>query len=195
MMPGMTLAHLQLWNAADLTELPPAALVGYHTPHAARNIKHFLGNTGRPLDQDVDQLLVDLPSFAEKVAKGQDDLGRLAVKRAQRVGSTQPITFPVNTKWKSFNSSRDEARSSPDWYNALGSSFTYNQTGQVTVRPPVQVGGPWRYDVSTRVNLRDPYDFDDRNKIDHKLMIGLHQWGFARDFLAYGASDRLRRTG
>ncbi|MBC6457833.1 hypothetical protein [Actinomadura sp. HBU206391] len=189
MLPGLFSLHATLWDVAKLAQKS--------SPHASRNLLHFLGNSGTPLRQDVDRFLADVPGFAADVAEDQAALGRLAIKRARASRTTEPVTFPVNTSWDHWTQ-RDKKKDSDDWWRALG-GINYNQTGQVTVWPSNEPGAPWRYEVTTRVNLRDPYDWEwpstRAEHEDHSVFVVMHQWGLARDFLAFGSSRLRLRAG
>lgn len=167
-------------------------------PDAARNLLHFLGNTGEPLQQDVDAMLAGVPRFATKVGYGQTTIGLDAVKKAQARGATAPITYPVSTDWTGFSFDAQQER---NWFLALG-SMTYQQTGQVTVYPPQLPGEPWRYEVTTRVNLYDQYNWDGskateilgRTVTDAELQR-LHRVGLAREYRNQGRSTRTTTRG
>ena len=167
-------------------------------PDAARNLLHFLGNTGEPLQQDVDKMLADVPRFATKVGAVQTRIGLDAVKKAQAKGATAPITYPVSTDWTGFSF---DAKKERNWFLALG-SMTYDQTGQVTVYPPQSPGEPWRFEVTTRVNLYDQYNWDGsksteilgRTVTDAELQR-LHRVGLAREYRNQGRSTRTTMRG
>jgi hypothetical protein len=167
-------------------------------PQAARNLLHFLGNTGEPLQQDVDRMLADVPALSAKVAERQTSFGEAAVKRARDAGATGPVTFPVSTDWFGFSFDPEDDR---DWFLALG-SMTYNQTGQVTVYPPETPGGAWRYEVTTRVNVYDQYNWDGSKateilgrRVDDTELQRLHQVGLAREYRNQGRSTRTTVAG
>lgn len=167
-------------------------------PDAARNLLHFLGNTGEPLQQDVDAMLAGVPRLASQVAQQQTLFGEAAVKRARASGATGPVTYPVSTGWTGFSFDSQQDR---NWFLALG-SMTYNQTGQVTVLPPQGPGEPWRYEVTTRVNLYDQYNWDGskateilgRTVTDSELQR-LHRVGLAREYRNEGRSTRTTTKG
>lgn len=180
-----------------LVEVAANALSG-NWPDAARNLLHFLGNSGDPLDQDVDQILDDVPGFQTQVDQVKDDLGQDAVARAQAAGATGPVTFPVNTPWNGYYIGKAE---SENWFYALG-GVSFNQTGQVTVYPPSSPGGPWRYEVSTRVNLRDQYNWDGSKSttigpldVTDEELAKLHRQGLAQEYLNQGQSELSTTKG
>lgn len=167
-------------------------------PQAARNLLHFLANTGEPLQQDVDRMLEDVPRLRDQVGGEQTVLGESAVKAAREAGATGPTTFPVSTEWTGFEFDATDDR---DWFLALG-SMTYNQTGQVTVYPPDTPGGAWRYEVTTRVNMYDQYNWDGSkateilgHQVNDSELQRLHQVGLAREYRNQGRSTRTSVSG
>jgi hypothetical protein len=167
-------------------------------PAASRNLLHFLGNTGEPLKQDVNAILDDVPRFSQQIDGNSSLLGQQAVQSAKQSGATGPVTFPINTPWQGFYIGPDD---SANWFYALG-GISYNQTGSVTVYPPATPGGEWTYEVSTRVNLRDQYNWDGSKstpigplKVTDKQLAELHRAGLAREFAAYGRSDLVTTKG
>ena len=161
-------------------------------PDAARHLSHYLANTGQPLQQDVNRILHDVPQFQTQVDTTRTRLGEDAVSRAKASGATGPVTFPIDTPWNGYYIDPSQ---SANWFYALG-GVSYNLTGQVTVYPPSTPGGPWRYEVSTRVNLRDQYNWDSGKStqigpitVSDDEMARLHRQGLAREYLNEGQSD------
>jgi Flp pilus assembly pilin Flp len=173
-------------------------------PDASRNLLHFLGNSGKPLEQDVNGMLDDIPEFAAQTGQDQADLGLTAIEEAKRRGATGPITFPVNTPWQGYGYDPDTGATSYDnenWFYALG-GWQYNLTGEVTVYPPTTPGGAWRYEVATRVNIRDQYNWDGGKgvtigplSVSDEQLAELHRAGLAQEFVAVGASDVRTKEG
>jgi hypothetical protein len=166
-------------------------------PDAARNLSHYLDNSGEPLEQDVDKMLKDLPRFQELVDADRAQLGQLAITQAQQRGATGPITFPVNTPWAQSGESYDDG----NWFYALG-GWNYNQTGKVTVYPPTTPGGKWTYEITTRVNIRDQYNWDGNKSTDigpinvtDEELAELHRKGLAQEYSVYGSSDATTAKG
>lgn len=187
------------WDHAKKVAVELAAnVMAGKWPDASRNLSHYLANTGEPLEQDVDTILSDVPPFQAKVDEVRTSLGEDAVLRAQEAGATGPVTFPVNTAWSGFYITPEMSQ---NWFYALG-GVSYNQTGQVTVHPPTSPGGPWRYEVSTRVNLYDQYNWDGGKSTDigpitvtDEELARLHRQGLAREYRNQGRSDTTTTTG
>lgn len=187
------------WDHAKkvLVEAAANALSG-KWPDASRNLSHYLANTGEPLEQDVNRILHDVPLFQAKVDEVRTSLGEDAVAQARASGATGPVTFPISTDWLGYDISPSQSQ---NWFYALG-KVNYNLTGQVTVYPPSSPGGPWRYTVSTAVNLKDQYNWDGGkstnigpiNVTDEEL-ARLHRQGLAREYRNQGRSDTATTEG
>lgn len=167
-------------------------------PHAARNLLHFLGNSGEPLEQDVDRMLADVPALAEQSNVTVDNLAATAAARAQELGADGPITFPVSSPWEGFYI---YPSLSQDWFYALG-GITYSVVGQVTVHPPSTPGGGWTYEATTSVVVRDQYNWDgDKStqigpfEVTDEQLARLHRAGLAQEFSAVGQSATTSRKG
>lgn len=168
-------------------------------PAASRNLLHFLGNSGEPLEQDVNGMLDEIPEFASQVEADRTALGLLAVRQAREQGVTGPVTFPLNTGWQGYG--YNPPYQNRNWFYALG-GWQYNLTGQVTVYPPTTPGGKWTYRVSSRVNIRDQYNWDGGKStqigpftVTDEQLARLHRVGLAQEFTAYGRSDMTTVEG
>lgn len=75
-----------------------AGLMQPFWPDAARNLMHFLGNSGKPLDMNTDGMLNDLPSLRGKVNNDLKDYTSAALKDAKTSGYTGPVTYPFVTE-------------------------------------------------------------------------------------------------
>jgi hypothetical protein len=182
-------------------ELAANALAG-RWPDASRNLLHFLGNSGEPIEQDVNKILGDVPEFKQRVDGDRQSLGLDAVAEARRRGVTGPVTFPVNTPWTGFGYDENGlVYDNQNWFYALG-GWQYNHTGQVTVYPPGEPGGQWRYEVKTRVNLRDQYNWDGNKStqigpfnVTDEQLAELHRKGLAQEYSISGRSDVATSEG
>ena len=187
------------WDHAKKVAIETAAnLMAGKWPDASRNLSHYLANTGEPLEQDVNQILSDVPEFQAKVDEVRTALGEDAVARAQETGATGPQTFPISTAWSGYYIGPEQSQ---NWFYALG-GVSYNLTGQVTVYPPTSPGGEWRYEVSTRVNLYDQYNWDGGKStqigpitVTDEELARLHRQGLAREYRNQGRSDTTTTEG
>ncbi|WP_068260037.1 hypothetical protein [Janibacter limosus] len=167
-------------------------------PNASQNLDHFLDNGGEPLEQDVDQMLEDVPALDSQAANQRQDLAADAVDDARSRGITEPVTYPVSTPWDSYYIGPDE---SADWFYATG-GMEYSQTGSVTVYPPTEPGGPYRYEMNTTVTYQDQYNWDGSKEtgigpltVSDAQLAALHRAGIAQEFEMYGESSTMSTSG
>ncbi|GAA1082092.1 hypothetical protein GCM10009605_19850 [Nocardiopsis composta] len=168
-------------------------------PEASRNLLHFMGNSGEPLEQDVNQMLEDLPEFRNEVDGARRGLGAAAIEQAQQAGADGPVTFPVNTAWTGHYIGEEHDK---NWFLATG-GMQYDINGSVTVHPPEEEGGEWTYTMTTEVNFRDQYNWDGGKGTDvlpglhvsDKVLADMHRAGVAQEFPMYGTSDSTTTEG
>lgn len=167
-------------------------------PDASRNLLHFLGNSGEPLDQDVDRILTDVPRLAEEYETTVDRYGAAAIEEARQSGSSGPVTFPLGTSWEGFYIGDSD---DSNWYRAMG-GIQYAIVGQVTVHPPSTEGGEWTYQTETSLVMRDEYNWDEGKstsilglEVSDEELAKLHRAGLAQEFTMTGESSRTRREG
>ena len=163
-------------------------------PNAAEHLDHFLDNTGKDYDADVDDLIADQPAFAQKAEEARHQAGHDAVVQAQADGATGPVTYPLSTPW-------GDHTADGDWYYASG-SFNYNQTGTVTAYPPDAEHSEWRYEVDTQVNFRDRYNWDGGKStqigpftVTDESLAAMHRAGIAREYNLLGESSSQHTEG
>ncbi|MFC4560229.1 Flp family type IVb pilin [Nocardiopsis mangrovi] len=176
------------------------------TANSRAALLHFLDGSGETMEIDGDDLMADVPEFREEVESAQDDIGRSAIAEAREQGATGPVTFPFSTEWNAFG--RDPRTGEyiyddSDWINTLG-SWNYNQVGEVTVFPPADPEGVWRYEVTSRTNVQKYYDWDPE-KTDPAIGVGpidapfsehdlwnMHRTGLAQEFWVEGSTTTTR---
>lgn len=169
-------------------------------PHATRNLDHYMGVTGAPLEQDVGAMMADIPVFSGDVDQRSVQLGGDAIARAQAMGATGPMTFPVNTDWRGMAAGASSTGAEYDWFLASG-NFDYNMAGEVTVYPPAEPGGRWTYALDSDVNIRDRYNWDIGKQtpimgtpITDAQMARFHLIGYAQEFTMTGSTG-VHRAG
>ena len=177
-----------------------AGLVG--RPNASRNMRHFLENSGEPLEQNVDSMLNSVDRFSSAAMLEQQDLIHEATRKADDEGGSGPYTFPIRTEWAQHTGNPEE--DGQDWFYASG-SWAYSQTGEVTVTR--EVDGRWSYDMETDIHVRDRYDWhgnDDKGlgvnipfigNVEDEELAELHRAGLAQEYTMHGNSDSVYRTG
>lgn len=159
-------------------------------PDAARNLFHFLNNSGRPLDMNTNGMLKDLPSLQNNVNSDLNRMTSEAVEKAETSGYTGPVTYPFVTDWQDEYAEKSE---NANWFYATG-GYQHATAGTITVYPD----GSYKY--AYQVHTADRYNWDG----DKKTGIGpltiydtelqeLHRAGIAQEFDLVGESSV--RTG
>ena len=62
-------------------------------------------------------MLRDCTELSQQTTADVGNLARAAVEDARNSGTTEPVTYPVNTEWKGYYIGKDE---SADWFYATG---------------------------------------------------------------------------
>ncbi|MBO0878198.1 MAG: hypothetical protein J2P19_32910, partial [Pseudonocardia sp.] len=162
-------------------------------PNAVRSLRHYLGNSGKELDLDVDRMLHDLPNFQERVRKHISNRIPGILAEVEETGAYG------EEKW--FDSGWQSALPDDgDWYRTVG-YFRYRVTGTAIVSRPVLEGdGPQLHRLTYRVKVSDTYDWNRAEvtirhvRVD-RLMDLPHRFGLAHPFNARGESQRKRYRG
>ena len=167
-----------------------AGLMQPFWPDAARNLMHFLGNSGKPLDMNTDGMLNDLPSLRGKVNNDLKDYTSAALKDAKTSGYTGPVTYPFVTEWQDEYAEKSE---NANWYYATG-GYQHATAGTITVYPD----GSYTYEY--QVHTADRYNWDGGKKtgigpftVTDKQLQELHRAGIAQEYDLVGESTI--RTG
>ena len=100
-------------------------------PDAARNLFHFLNNSGRPLDMNTNGMLKDLPSLQNNVNSDLNRMTSEAVEKAKTSGYTGPVTYPFVTDWQDEYAEKSE---NANWFYATG-GYQHATAGTITVYP------------------------------------------------------------
>lgn len=166
-------------------------LIGLKWPHAADLMDHYLDNTGKPYNLDVNSMMNDIPQMRARAdAKINDEVNRIAADAAATGQYGRPVAF--RTGWDGYYM---DAEANPDWYHAVG-GVDMSVGGVVTVYPPDSPGEPPRVHVESQVNVADQYNWDEGKEtkvgpitITDKDMGGLQTAGMAREFEIAGASS------
>lgn len=171
-------------------------------PNASRNMRHFLENSGEPLEQDVDSMLNSVDMFSAAAEIEQQELIQVATRRADNEGDSGPYTFPIRTEWEPHIGNLEE--DGQDWFYASG-TWEYSQTGEITVTR--EDDGSWSYNMESQVHMRDQYDWhgaDDGGLgvtlpfigvVQDEELAELHRAGLAQEYTMHGTSDSVYRTG
>lgn len=167
-------------------------------PHASENLLHFLGNSGEPLETDVDQMLADVPELSAQADADVENLAKSAVEDARNSGVTGPVTYPVSTDWAGYYIDKDQ---SEDWFFATG-GIQYSTQGQVTVYPPSTPDGEWTYKTETSLSYRDRYNWDGGKStnvgpinVSDEELGRLNKVGIAHNYDLVGESSTRHDSG
>ena len=159
-------------------------------PDAARNLTHFLNNSGAPLDMHTDGMLKDLPTLQEKVKTDLKIYADAAVKDAKTSGHTGPVTYPFVTNWQPEEAT---GRENMNWYYTVG-GYHHATAGTITVYPD----GSYTYKY--QVHTADRYNWDGKKNFDigpinvsDTELQELHRAGIAQEYDLVGESEV--RTG
>jgi len=156
-------------------------------PDAARHLRHYLDNSGQPLDINVGSLLRD----EEGLRQAAGNQVNLAAREAlESYDGTGPADIPFRTSWRVFTAS------GRNWFLGLG-SMAHSVTGVVHIEP----GNPPRTTVTYRVHVHDRYNWDGQkstqigpfNVTDRELQE-LHRKGIAQEYDVNGTSDEITVT-
>ncbi|QVI30476.1 DUF4226 domain-containing protein [Mycolicibacterium neoaurum] len=166
-------------------------LIEQKWPHAAELLDHYLDNTGKPYNLDVNSMMNDIPQMqARGDAMVNDEVNRIVAEAAATGQYGQPV--PFRTPWQGYYMDPD---ANPDWYRAVG-GVDMSAGGVVTVYPPDTPGGEPRVHVESQVNVADRYNWDAGKEtkigpitITDDQMAGLQTAGLAREFDIRGASS------
>lgn len=167
-----------------------AGLMQPFWPDAARNLMHFLGNSGKPLDMNTNGMLKDLPELQSKVNSDLKIYADAAIDDAKASGYTEPMTYPFVTDWQDNYAEKSE---NANWYYATG-GYQHATAGTITVYPD----GSYTYKY--QVHTADRYNWDGDKKtgigpltIHDTELQELHRAGIAQEFDLVGESTI--RTG
>ncbi|MEW2485890.1 hypothetical protein [Streptomyces sp. NPDC048411] len=159
---------------------------------ASRNMEHYLGKTGEPLDLDVDRILQDDSQFRDDVtvhiAQNQDVWRQQGLDAFEKAGGDKTVVVPVESKAVGRTFGSDE------WFHAVG-SHQQNVSGMVTVSPG-EDGKP-RVSLDYQANVWDRYNWDAGKsttfpggvEIPDSEMGRLHKTGLAQEFDMRGSSS------
>ncbi len=161
-------------------------------PDAAKNLSHYLDNTGTPADINVDRMLDDLPRFKADSDMTIDSTKAQAIQAAKDSDMTGPVTYPFTTDWKSHYAKKSD---DPNWFFATG-GFQYATAGTVTVYPPDETSSEWRSEVDYKVHVADRYNWDGSKStqigpitVGDKQLQEFHKAGIAKEFDLVGESE------
>lgn len=159
---------------------------------ASRNMEHYLGATGEPLNLDVDRILQDDSGFRDDItthiANNQDAWRQQGLDAFEKAGGDKTVVVPVESRAAGRTFQSDE------WFHAIG-SHQQNVSGMVTVSPG-ENGKP-KVTLDYQANVWDRYNWDAGKSttfpggvvIPDSEMGRLHKTGLAQEFDMRGSSS------
>jgi hypothetical protein len=153
-------------------------------PNATRHMRHYLGNSGRPYQIDLENMIRRVPSAKRAMVA--------EFRQAQRFIETLPVgrhLFTSRTGESAYNFQGENA----DWFFAIG-GYTYWGKGEVRIAPSMRGK---RYEVDFTYCFYDRYNWDgDKSvvvggvEITDQFMGEFHLQGLAREFDCVGSLTR-----
>jgi hypothetical protein len=165
--------------------------------HAAKNLDHYLDNSGADVQVNPDEMMRDVDSFRAKVDKTTaDEMRRIAAEAEANGTYGKPIQF--NSGWKGHYIGPEASK---DWYYAMG-GVQYAVTGVATVHPPEHPGGAPRVEMEYKTHVFDRYNWDGGKQTDigpititDKQMADLHRAGVAQEYNISGSTEAKHYAG
>ncbi|HEY1012962.1 MAG TPA: WXG100 family type VII secretion target [Herpetosiphonaceae bacterium] len=169
--------------------------------NAARNMRHYLNNTGAEQSVSPEQMLTDLPGFREKAnSTYQTEIVDVVNQRIASEYNGQPMRFQITSPWQGYYATKGESQ---DWFYAIG-GYSYAHGAEVLVTPGPD--GKPQVQISHQMHVFDRYNWDKGKGVDiGPIRVGdaqlgrLHEAGLAREYEVWGASqpqtDTYQYTG
>ncbi|EKG16342.1 hypothetical protein MPH_06469, partial [Macrophomina phaseolina MS6] len=127
--------------------------------NAARNLDHYLDNTGDDLYEVPEAMMADLPDFKSLVLNLVQTEAKKAYKAAATgSGSTQLFSTP----WKAYDYSY---KFNKDWFYALG-AFSYSVAGIVKAHRDSSKSKSYTAEMSYVVYVFDRYNWDGGKSVE-----------------------------
>jgi len=162
-----------------------AEVIGYDD--AARHMRHYLDDSGEPLDVNVSEMLQEIPGFADKTQTiFHESLIEDINRRIKQDYNGQPLTFQASTGWVGYYAETG------NWFFASGGySFAYG--AEVTVTP--DTNGNAQVDINYQLHVYDRYNWDAGKSVrivglpvPDTFLGRLHQVGIAKEYDLRGSS-------
>ncbi|MFN8468719.1 MAG: WXG100 family type VII secretion target [Caldilineaceae bacterium] len=158
--------------------------------NAARNMRHYLDNSGQPLNVDPRAMLNDLPELRKKANRAfQNDLIDGVTQRIQNDFTGQPMRFQLTTQWQPYYATKAESQ---DWFYATG-GFSYAYGADVTVTPGAD--DKPHVSIDYQMHVFDRYNWDKGKGVDiGPFRVGdaqlgrLHEAGIAQEYELRGST-------
>ncbi len=162
--------------------------------HAARGMRHYLGNTGTDYHIDPDKVMQDVPSVKDHAEYYLIEAIEQLKENNPNLGS--PITFEV--PWKGYAITKDHSH---DWFLAMA-AVEVCSTGIVTFTEATDGGTRPAVDMYYQTHMYDRYNWDNgkfvnfgKIEITDNMMGSLHTAGLAKEFNQFGTSSTKHYKG
>ncbi|RYF24144.1 MAG: hypothetical protein EOO77_00665 [Oxalobacteraceae bacterium] len=156
----------------------------YPGPNATRHLRHYLNNTGRDYEVDLEDMIRRVPNAKRAMVA--------EFRQAQRFIQSLPVGRHMFTS-RSGESAYNYKSESADWFFAIG-GYTYWGKGEAHITPS-KLGK--RYEVEFEYHLYDRYNWDGDKSVDiggieitDEFMAEFHLQGLAREFDCFGSVKR-----
>ncbi|PGG99353.1 hypothetical protein AJ79_08547 [Helicocarpus griseus UAMH5409] len=157
-------------------------------PQSARAMDHYLGESGKDLSVNVDEIMKTTPAFKNAV---HDLAEKTAKQRVETfIGPWVDLAFTSPwTVWHAWNDAKNEPHNY-DWYYALG-EYSYAVTGVVHKARNGALSLEWKAHVFDRYN----WDNSDKKnqlgwgiELSHREIGHLHKCGSAQEYTIRGSA-------
>jgi hypothetical protein len=162
--------------------------------NAARHMRHYLNNSGTPLNVNVDQMLRDLPGLQKRFENEKSTAKNEANNRIAAANPHQPITFTLEGDRRNYYATKSE---SPDWFYAIG-GFTYWYTATVEVIPSSKSSEKPTVKMTIYLNVLDKYNWDKGKSVtigpvtvSDESLGELHKTGLAQEYEVNGTNSSI----
>lgn len=159
--------------------------------NAARNMRHFLGNSGATLWVDPARMMQDMPRNAALMDAGfQRDIVAQAQAHVAANWDGTAMSFGLTTPWRSDTYAT--RADSQDWFFAVG-GFSYAHTASIRVGPDAD-GNPI-IRIEAQRHVFDRYNWDEGKSVTiagitvrDEQLGRLHETGLAQEYEVRGTT-------
>ncbi|MCV7269167.1 hypothetical protein H7I39_13720 [Mycobacterium doricum] len=124
---------------------------------AARNLRHYLENSGEDFTVNPDEIMRDVPKTQQMTNEiANSEVERIAAEAAATGNYGTPVQFQSD-----WNGPYIGPEDSKDWFYAMG-GIQQSVTGVVTVHPPTEPGGEPTVTVDYQTHVFDRYNWNGR---------------------------------
>ena len=169
-----------------------AEIKGY--TDAARHLRHYLGNSGKPLDVNLARLIEQSPSANATVRQTLQDQMATTYEEALRRYTTNPgqrVVVPIDSGW--LNTYATEG----NWFYAVG-GFSHAYTGTMVLEPPATPGGEPTVRIEYQMHMYDYYNWDKGKSVNigpvtitDEDLQELHRAGLAQEYVITGSTETV----